>query len=269
MRNLLVISVLLIVGSVAAAENVVVDFENLSLASEAYWNGSDGSGAFLSEGVSFGNSYDQQHRSWTGWAYSNKHETLSPGFQNQYSAYTNLDGSPAGGGYAGTGNYGIGYASSWAPLSLELPHETSVLGGMFANTTYTALSMLEGDPFAKAFGGADGTDPDWLILTATGFDAEGNVTGSVDHFLADYSNPFGSDEMVDDWTWFSLQPLGEVKSIQFSMSSSDVGDWGMNTPSYFAMDNLVYTVPEPATMLLMGLGGLALIRRRPAAGEGR
>ena len=34
-----------------------------------------------------------------------------------------------------------------------------------------------------------------------------------------------------------LSSLGSVKTLNFSMESSDVGDYGMNTPAYFCMDN--------------------------------
>ena len=37
----------------------------------------------------------------------------------------------------------------------------------------------------------------------------------------------------------------------------------MNTPAYFALDNLAVTsVPEPETLVLTGLGGLALLAMR-------
>jgi hypothetical protein len=32
-------------------------------------------------------------------------------------------------------------------------------------------------------------------------------------------------------------------SVQFSLESSDNGDWGMNTPSYFALDHVVLAKP--------------------------
>ena len=41
-------------------------------------------------------------------------------------------------------------------------------GAYFTNTTYTALSMLNGDGFAKQFGGASGTDADWYNITIEG-----------------------------------------------------------------------------------------------------
>ena len=66
------------------------------------------------------------------------------------------------------------------------------------------------------------------------------------------------DYIVDDWTWVDLTGLGPIVGLEFTMSSSDVGEFGMNTPSYFAMDN----VPEPTTLGLLLLGGLAVARRR-------
>jgi hypothetical protein len=43
---------------------------------------------------------------------------------------------------------------------------------------------------------------------------------------------------VDHWQWFDLSKLGEVASVKFTLSSSDVGQWGMNTPAYFCLDKL-------------------------------
>ena len=35
-----------------------------------------------------------------------------------------------------------------------------------------------------------------------------------------------------------LSSLGEVSSIEFVLTSSDNGEWGMNTPTYFCLDGL-------------------------------
>ncbi|MHC4324705.1 MAG: DUF4465 domain-containing protein, partial [Planctomycetota bacterium] len=63
--------------------------------------------------------------------------------------------------------------------------------------------------------------------------------------LADYRfEDAGEDYIVDTWQYVDLTSLGEVVSLEFALSSSDVGDWGMNTPGSFAVDTIVY---EPAS----------------------
>ena len=110
------------------------------------------------------------------------------------------------------------------------------------NTTYAGLSMLYGDMFAKRFGGPDGTDSDFFILTIHGLDANGDDTGSVDFYLANYTfqDP-NLNYIVSAWTTVDLTPLGNATSLAFELNSSDIGQFGMNTPAYFAMDNLVVT----------------------------
>ncbi|HEB89007.1 MAG TPA: DUF4465 domain-containing protein, partial [Deltaproteobacteria bacterium] len=58
---------------------------------------------------------------------------------------------------------------------------------------------------------------------------------------------------LDQWVFQDLSSLGLVKELGFSFESSDVGSFGINTPQYFAIDNLT-TIPEPGTALLFGLG---------------
>ena len=126
-----------------------------------------------------------------------------------------------------------------------------VKGVYVTNSAINYISMKYGDAYGKKFGGKEGTDPDFLKLTATG--KNGNVeTGSVDFYLADYRSDYSCDDyIVTDWSWMDLSSLGEVSSIEFSLSSSDNGDYGINTPTYFCLDGLSVdsqgTVPTSIT----------------------
>ncbi|MEE8305729.1 MAG: DUF4465 domain-containing protein, partial [Gammaproteobacteria bacterium] len=155
--------------------------------------------------------------------------TAMPG---QYTAITGSGQTPA--------NYAIGFVG-WAGLpSMSLAEPMQLDRAYFTNNRSAYYSMLNGDSFSKQFGGADGDDPDWFLLTIEGFDEQQNSTGTVDFYLADYR--FGEnnlDYIVDDWTRVDLFGLGVVQELTFSLSSSDTGGYGMNTPAYFAMDTIL------------------------------
>ncbi len=225
---------LIVVLAVAAAANAeIATFEDLNLPPESYWNGSDGSGGFTSGGAHFSNTYNADWDSWDGFSYSNVTDTTTQGLTAQYSAI-------AGAGQGGSANYAVAYVGWGAPptMTVETP---SVVGGLYVtNTSYAYYSMLHGDAFAKKFGGQTGNDRDWFVLTITGKNAGGVVTGTVDYYLADYrSADNGNDYIVQRWEYIDLTSLGQVKSLEFTLSSSDIGDWGMNTPASFALDTIV------------------------------
>jgi hypothetical protein len=153
---------------------------------------------------------------------------------------------------------------------ITFDQETSLAGAWFTNTTWAALSMQNGDAFAKQFGGPSGDDPDFLSLTIRGFDASGLPTGAIEFLLADYRFADNDlDFIVDDWTWVDLAGLGAVQELDFLIASSDTAFGFINTPAYFAMDDLVI-VPEPHTggLLALGLAGLGLTRRRRGCRSG-
>ena len=118
---------------------------------------------------------------WDGFAYSNTTDTTTPGNSNEVSAY-------AGAGADNSANYAVAYAGGTNAPRIEFDVPTLLHSVMLTNTTYTALSMRKGDSFAKKFGGANGTDPDFLLLTITGRDAVNASTGSVD-FISQTSAP--------------------------------------------------------------------------------
>ena len=260
MRSVTTVTVLLMMMTGVSLASVV-DFSDMSLPANSYWNGSDYSGGFTSGRVTFANSFVDWgggYTSWSGFAYSNVDDTTTPGVGNQYAAYT---GTAPG----GSGIYAVGYVSlDWmtnAPIPIVATLQTpSALGTVaITNTTCAALSMLNGDSFAKKFGGTTGNDPDWFLLTIIGEDAAGNQTGSVNFYLADYRS--ADKYIVNTWQTVDLSSLGTVKSLEFSLSSSDSGQFGMNTPAYFALDDLT-VVPEPGTITLLILGATAILRRR-------
>ncbi|MBR5720774.1 MAG: DUF4465 domain-containing protein, partial [Bacteroidales bacterium] len=76
-----------------------------------------------------------------------------------------------------------------------------------------------------------------------GIDINGNSTDTVVFYLADFRFDDNSqDYLVDNWRWVDLASLGEVTGIRMFLESSDAGAYGMNTPSYFCIDNMYVNV---------------------------
>ncbi len=237
MKRILLFATALFLGANTMAQTA--DFENQLAGQDTSWFGqpTNGQETFASGLFEFENSYDTTYSSWSGWAYSNVTDNTTAGWGNQFG---NITGSGESSSQFGvfnqsyTGYDRVRVNNNNQPVNLS--------GAYFTNTTYAYLSMLNGDFFATQFGDTSNTagGEDWFLLTIYGInDTLGHTPDSINFYLADYRFADNTqDYIVNQWTWVDLSALGSVHGIEFTLSSSDVGIYGMNTPAYFAMDNL-------------------------------
>lgn len=217
-------------------------FEEFMIPDAGFLNGSDGIGGFENGNIFLPNEYDQNYNFWSGWAVSNSTDTTTPGFMNQYSSIS--------GNGNDSDNYAIAFAGGEAVIDLRGDAKGNPVNGLYVNnSTYGYLSMRDGDAFAKKFGGVDGTDPDYFLLTIKTYSNGILSQDSVDFYLADYRfAEASSDYIVDEWTYVDLTSLGSADSLSFTLNSTDIGQFGMNTPAYFCIDD-VTTADGPSSVL--------------------
>ena len=235
MKKIYVLVATALVCSNLSAQTVI-DFENVSLNPETYDNGYAGSSNFFIAGFTFSNIYDAAWGSWNGFSISNITDNTTAGWGNQYSAFPGSGRNSA--------NYGVYYPEGTIQGNSSLAIDSFYI----SNTTYAAISMRDGDGFGKQFGSiyaGDGTTIDgtngedyyrvWVI--AEGYSG---VKDSIEVYLADYRFADNSqDYIVDGWIKVDLSTFGILPySITFRIESSDVGSFGINTPTYFAIDDL-------------------------------
>lgn len=234
----------LFIGASAQAQ-YVVDFETHNLSgAETFDNGVGGTGNFIfgnSADISLTNVYDTAWGgSWSGFSISNITDAVTAGFGNQYSSFT-------GSGAGNSNNYAVYYNEG--QFGANATQAVKIDSFKITNTTYAGLSMKFGDSFSKKFGSplnADG-DPDgtngedffrvWIV----GEDYFGNQD-SLELYLADYRFLDSTqDYILDKWINIDLTSFNfVVNTVHFRFESSDMGQWGMNTPAYCAVDDVSY-----------------------------
>ena len=196
-----------------------------------YYAGAAGSNGFTDNGIFFRNDYNATFGSWNGFALSRKTDSVTAGYNNQYSCR-------AGNAFEGS-TFALAYASSRIFIRKEASTETRRLKSFrFTNSTYAARSMETGDAFAKKFGGASGLDPDFFVLKVYNY-LNGNISDSTAFYLADYrAEGSQNDYIITGWNLAETGFTLPFDSLGFELQSSDIGSFGMNTPAYFCMDNL-------------------------------
>lgn len=221
----------------------IADFEDVQLDTTGVWNGSDLSGDSVREVLygdtvdsyygyfrssqlcKFHNVYTSQYNSYKGAACSNHIDNTTGGYENQYSA-------AAGKGANGSKQYALLFDDG-ASFSINYPQGYSVStlkSVMVCNGTYGYIEMRDGG-FGKKFEAGD-----WFKVTFKGT-KKGLPTDSVTYYLADFRD--GKSFINHEWELLDLTALGDADKVAVYFDSSDKGPYGVNTPKYVFIDDLI------------------------------
>ena len=200
-----------------------IDFEDVSLPSKGYLDSIQG--GLISKGFTFENSYLGYFSN--GFAVSNIVNVDTAGFKNMYATYAGSGASSSNNYLLATNNAGIKLPSTAQLLSIEI-----------TNSTYAALSMKNGDSFAKKF---SGKDKDFFKVWVKGY-AAGKVKDSLEIYLANFQFADSTQNFIQkEWKIVDLSKFVSIDSLNFYLESSDNNiQSGMNTPSYFTVDNIKF-----------------------------
>lgn len=178
-----------------------------------------------------------------GGAYWNGGHAISDYYMADYAAATYetqlavSTGTVGAAGHNGSKNFCVhnGYVDdkSWKTTLASISFGDGVarvVDNMYVvPTSYVINSLMNGDGFSAPAG-----DDTWYKIVATGYDANGNATGTAEFMMCEGGN------IVTEWTKFDLSGLGKVLKIEFNIEGSDdlSGDYGLNCPAYFAYDDV-------------------------------
>lgn len=104
------------------------------------------------------------------------------------------------------------------------------------NNTFDAL--IGNNAYARKF-----TAQDTLALIISSINNQYEEQTSITYYLA-------VDSVFNQaWAKVDLTPLGKCAGLSFRMTSTDCGDWGINTPTYFALDALTVSTENMSESL--------------------
>jgi len=234
-----------------------VTFDTYSLTPNSYYQDNNGTD-FGSAGINFQYGWSSSFSYWeSGTSYTNMNDTVN-------GTYTNLYGCIPGIAFSGNN-----YATAQSGALITFTNNTTAVNGFYiTNTTYAWKVIKSGNQFSRRFGDTTGTGsgtsiaqghyPDWFKILVRGYRGGNMIMDSVDYYLADYrATGTVNDYVIKNWQFVNCISLGQVDSISFEMKSSDIGDFGINTPTYFSMDNFV-TVSTVGVDELTNLSQLSL-----------
>ena len=154
----------------------------------------------------------------------------------------NVFGCVANGGLAGVATpYVIGYFSEWVTESQGFSSNIILFDQEYypeyvyiCQNSNTMEAISNGNVFnARLF-----AENDTLALIISALNASLEEAQSIIYYLAI------DGEMNNGWVKVPLIDLGKTSGLSFRMTTTDMGDFGSNTPLYFALDALTVNTEE-------------------------
>ena len=157
----------------------------------------------------------------------------------------NVLGCVANGGLNGVATpYIIGYYSEWVSSSQGYSSNIIEFDQLYypeyvyiCQNSNTHKAIKQGEFNARPF-----TEQDTLALIIQTLDSTKNPTATTIYYLAI------DGTCNEGWVKVPLTALGQTSCLSFSMTSTDIGDWGANTPLYFALDGLTINTEMPTAL---------------------
>ena len=183
---------------------------------------------YETDNLTFEHFYNEEFGYWGGFALTRKFDTDAANglFENQYAVY-NASASE------GDGALIYYYDSYNEPCDIVLKDATMLTSVRLNLTTYTYASITDEDinSYARTF--ADG---DYLKVVFTAMSAD-EVLDSVECYVVDYRD--GKRFVATNWDIYDLRSLGKgYDAVRVTIETTDVGEYGANTPLYIALDEL-------------------------------
>ena len=157
----------------------------------------------------------------------------------------NVFGCVANGGLKGVATpYVIGYYSEWVSSSQGYSSNIIDFNGDYyleymyiCQNSNTNKAITQGEFNARAF-----TKEDTLALIIQALDSNMLPSATMTYYLA------VDGKKNEGWTKVPLHSLGKTSRLSFSMTTTDIGEWGANTPLYFALDALTINTEMPTAL---------------------
>lgn len=183
---------------------------------------------YETDNLAFEHFYNEEFGYWGGFALTSKFDTDAANglFENQYAVY-NASASE------GDGALIYYYDSYNEPCDIVLKDATMLTSVRLNLTTYTYASITDEDinSYARIF--ADG---DYLKVVFTAMSAD-EALDSVECYVVDYRD--GKRFVATNWDIYDLRLLGKgYDAVRVTIETTDVGEYGANTPLYIALDEL-------------------------------
>lgn len=178
--------------------------------------------------------FNEEYAYWGGFMQSKVFDSDAANgkFENQYAVYNT---KPASGD-----SFLLYYYDSYSEPCDMIFKKSVMLNYVKLNlTTYTYASITDEDinTFARKF-----DEGDFLKVVFTPLDKfERPVGDGIECYVVDYRD--GKRFVANNWQEFYLGIMA-YGNVRVTIETSDVGEYGANTPLYICLDDLNYTLSE-------------------------